>query len=162
QGPNSLAWPADSTASYATAAQQGYGLAAMQMLIPTRFWVARWGGLPTSAPPVNNAPAGSSWGYGDYFANVFFAVVQSESQFTYPSSTVLDDLSANGGRASDFYPGRAGWNLTVVDGLQGVPNGKWMIDTLLATVVNMSERPLSVALEAEEGSIEVVGNSTHT
>ena len=173
-GPNSLAWSTDATASYVTAAQQGYSLAAMQMLIPTqRIWVARCGGLPTSAPPVNNAPAGSSWGYGDYFANVFFVAATSfdgtvsGDNFTYPSAAVLGDVSNNGGRVSDFYPGKAGWTVNVVDGwfdaaLNADPFGNWQYDTLLTTIVNMSERPLLVALKAEEGSVEVIGNSTQT
>jgi len=174
-GPNSLAWPPTNTAAYVSAATQGYCLAALQMLIPTQqIWVARCGGLPTSAPPVNNAPAAASWGYQDYFANVFFVAATSydgtigpPDNFTYPSSAVIADVTNNGGRVSDFYPGRAGWNVNVVDGWLSAGEtfngfGYWQYDTLLTTIVNMSDRTLSVALKAEEGSVAVIGNSTQT
>jgi hypothetical protein len=162
-GPNSLAWPTESSAAYVTAATQGYSLAAVQMLLPTQFWVSRFGGQPTI---TDGAPAGSYWGYQDYYANVNCVVAQSGSKSNYPSSNVLNDVSNNGGRVADFYPARAGWNVTVVDGqIDRVAEtssafGNWQYDTLLATIVNMSERPLSVALKAEDGSVEVIGNTT--
>jgi hypothetical protein len=121
-------------------------------------------------------PAGSAWWtIGDYFANVFCQLMPINDiwpNWSYPSSTVMNDLTSNGGQASDFYPALAGWNFTMIDAIpvdiEGTqqhpvtPLGNWQILTLLATVVNMSEYDLSVALYAKpnEGNIEVIGNAT--
>jgi hypothetical protein len=165
-GPDSLSWNVDDLGNCVAAAQQGYSLAALQMLMPTKYWIARYGGglADIGWPP----PAGTYWEYGDYFANLAYAITEINTQTNYPSSIVLNDLKNAGAWISDFYPSKNGWNFNVMDGFLTssmggpAPNGAWKTDTLLTTIVNMSEYDFSVVLKANDGHVEGIGNSTQS
>ncbi len=175
-GPDSLFWSTAYSGQYQSNAIQGYSLQVMKMLMFTQYCVLRWGGLPDQSPPIGGMPAGSAWWViGDYFANVFCQLMPINDiwpNWSYPSSDVMNSLINAGGQASDFYPAIAGWHFDMIDaipvqivGTQShpvTPLGNWQFLTLLATVVNMSEYELTVAVYAEpnKGNIEVIGNTT--
>ena len=163
-GPDSLFWSTAYCATYQNTAIQGFSLGALQMLWPTKFYVARAGlsyGDVTPPSIFNKAPAGSSWwNFHSYFVGVdIFCVIVKAPSFTgtmnFPSSTVIEDFLGAGGQVSNFYPSLAGCSLTVYDGVVSplISFGNWQL-TLLATIVNMSEYPFNVMLAVQEGRIE--------
>jgi hypothetical protein len=95
----------------------------------------------TTRAPVEGDPAQT---------NTFYYVGHAISG-NYPSKTLLGYLTQCGGRISDCYPAKAGWNIILSD-----HNCKWGTTTLLTTITNMSEYTLLVTMKATEGSIEHV------
>src|SRR5262245_4206982 len=184
--PDSLAWDV-SNDNIGVKAAQGFELYAIQMLAPIVLWVIRCGGVPTSAIPVTNQPpAYAWWQYQDYGAHVTYMLGASNwngpwnENISYPSDDILAYFapysSSNplglGVNLPAIYPPSNGWTLAPIDNnvFQGTydPVNEdytwtriwpgWSYDTLLVSLVNMSERILFVTLTAQEGSVEVLGN----
>jgi hypothetical protein len=161
-GPDSLAWDATLTANLITAAQPGYTISVMQMLLPAKYQIFQYqanDGSPISGP--DSKAQWVQWIGTNTWSKYWIASPGNWNE--YPSDQAMDDVWNSGASASDFFQGLAGWGFARCYPSKQGPIPGVDCNGLVITITNQTPNPLTVDASPNNGQgVTVNGPSSQT